>query len=220
MTSGTKSWCTISSPRRVRPSKPMWSTSTRRSCAGSTGQPGRQLAPSSAAVTGRMLLSAGAGDGPAADDAADDGLAAGGAGAAVHCVKVTPAAIMPASTATRRLLDVNGDESSPLAPRLAGPPRPGVATRPEPTLLHTALTCCATAALRRNRSSSGCRQAVDLPLPYAGGQSQVEVPANLAAQDGRGRNCAARPHRGVTLGVYSTHTSRRPPTAACAGVRA
>lgn len=81
------------------------------------------------------------------------------------------------------------------------------------------LTCCATAALRRNRSSSTCRQAVDLPLPYAGGQWQVEDPANLAAQDGRGRDCAARPHRGVTLGVYGTHTRRRPPAAARAGAR-
>lgn len=76
--------------------------------------------------------------GSATDDAADVDLTARGAGAGVHCVNVSPAAIAPASTANHRLPDINGDESSPLALIPTGPPRPGVATRPAPTLLHTA----------------------------------------------------------------------------------
>jgi hypothetical protein len=95
---------------------------TRRSRPGSTGQPGRQLAPSSAAVTGSTVPPAGAGGALADDDAADgdgvtagDGVAAGGGSAEVHCTSTTPAASISASTAPRRLKDVNWDESSPLA---------------------------------------------------------------------------------------------------------
>src|SRR6201997_3845792 len=119
MTSGTRSSCTISSPRWVWPSKPMWSTLTLRSRPGSTGQPGRQLVPSSAAVTGSPVPPAGAGDALGDDDAADgggiaagDGVAAGGGNAEVHCTSTTPAASIAASTAPRRLKDVNWDESS------------------------------------------------------------------------------------------------------------
>jgi len=119
----TRSSCTTSSPRWVLPSKPMWSTPTRSSRSGSTGQPGRQLAPSSAAVTGSTVAPAGAGGALADDDAAadgdgvadGDGAAARGGSAAVHCTSTTPAAIIAASTPTRRVKDVNWDESSPLA---------------------------------------------------------------------------------------------------------
>jgi hypothetical protein len=52
------------------------------------------------------------------DDAADgdgvtagDGVAAGGGSAEVHCTSTTPAASISASTAPRRLKDVNWDES-------------------------------------------------------------------------------------------------------------
>src|SRR5690348_18013491 len=101
MTSGTRSSCTIRPPRWIWPSKPMWSMLTRRSCPGSTGQPGRQLAPSSAAVTGSTVGS-GAGGALADDDAAPDpdddgvadrdGVAAGGGVASVHCTS-TPTAV-------------------------------------------------------------------------------------------------------------------------------
>src|SRR6516164_8940302 len=121
MTSGTRSSCTIRSPRWVWPSKPMWSTATRRSRAGSTGQPGRQLAPSSAAVTGSTVASAGAGGALADDDVAahgdgaedGDGVVAGVGGAAVHCTSTTPAASISASTAPRRSKHLNWDVSSP-----------------------------------------------------------------------------------------------------------
>ena len=102
----------------------MCSTLTRRSRAGSTGQPGRQVAPSSAVVTGCTVPPVGAGgaladddadDGDADDGDADDGdgitagddVAAGGGSAEVHCTSTTPAASIPASTAPRRLKDVN-----------------------------------------------------------------------------------------------------------------
>src|ERR1700726_565506 len=122
MTSGTKSSYTISSPRWVWPSKPMWSTPTRRSCSGSTGQPGRQVAPSSAAVTGSTVAPAGAGDALADDDAAaddagaadGDGVAACGRGAAAQCTSTRPAASISARTAHGRSKAVNRDESSPL----------------------------------------------------------------------------------------------------------
>ncbi|MDX6502291.1 MAG: hypothetical protein QOG23_5555, partial [Blastocatellia bacterium] len=65
----------------------------------------------------------GAGDTLADDDAAadgdgvrdGDGVAARGGSAVVHCTSTTPAASISASTAPRRLKDVNWDESSPLA---------------------------------------------------------------------------------------------------------
>ena len=114
MTSGTRSSCTISSPRCVWPSKPMWSRSTRRSCPGSTGQSGRQLAPSSAAVTRCTVAPAGVGGAVVDGDAAavdgvavdGDGVAGGGGGGAVHCSRTEPAAIT-ASSATLRLKNVD-----------------------------------------------------------------------------------------------------------------
>jgi hypothetical protein len=65
------------------------------------------------------------------DDAADgdgvtagDGVAAGGGSAEVHCTTTTPAASISASTAPRRLKDVNWDESSnQLVPLLFGASR-------------------------------------------------------------------------------------------------
>jgi hypothetical protein len=92
-------------------------------------------------VTGSAVAAAGDGgtladDGAAADrdgvtaddDAADgdgitagDGVAAGGGSGEVHCTSTTPAASISASTAPRRLKDVNWGESSPLA---------SIATRP------------------------------------------------------------------------------------------
>jgi hypothetical protein len=73
-------------------------------------------------VTGCTVAAGGAGGALADDDAADgdgitagDGVAAGGDGAEVHCTSTTPAASISASTAPRRLKDVNWDESSPLA---------------------------------------------------------------------------------------------------------
>jgi hypothetical protein len=70
-------------------------------------------------VTGSTVASAGAGGALADDDAAadgdavedGDGVAAGGGGAAVHCTSTTPAASISASTAARRLKDVNSDMS-------------------------------------------------------------------------------------------------------------
>jgi hypothetical protein len=46
---------------------------------------------------------------------AGDGVAGGAGSAEVHCTSTTPAASISASTAPRRLKDVNWDESSPLA---------------------------------------------------------------------------------------------------------
>ena len=110
MTCDASSSCTINWPRCVWPSKPMWSTPTRRSCSGPTGQPGRQLAPSSAAVTGSMAGgSAGAGGALAGGEAAGGGggPAAGGGGATVHCTSTTLAAVITASAATLRLTNVD-----------------------------------------------------------------------------------------------------------------
>jgi hypothetical protein len=49
----------------------------------------------------------------------------------VHCTSVSPAANMPASTATHRLKDVTGDESSPLASIPTRPLRSGFARQVE-----------------------------------------------------------------------------------------
>lgn len=85
------------------------------------GQPGRQLAPSSAAVTGRTVAAAGAGgalaDGGAGKDgdglATDGGeVAGGGGGAEVHCTSATPAV---ANSVAIRLKTSLGDEPLPLA---------------------------------------------------------------------------------------------------------
>jgi len=130
----------------------MWSTLTRRSRPGSTGQPGRQVAPSSAAVTGSTVAPAGAGGALADDDAADgdgitagDGVAAGGGSAEVHCTSATPAASISASTAPRRLNDVNWDESSPLA---------SIPTRPLQSAV--SLDKCGANATADRISCTGC----------------------------------------------------------------
>ena len=80
--------------------------------------------------------------------------------------------------------------------------------------------------LHRDKTvATGCREIspaptllqaadVDLPLPYAGSQWQVEV-GTLATQDVRCRGCVARPDRGFPVGLHGTHTGYRPPTAAC-----
>ena len=54
-------------------------------------------------------------DAAADGDGVADGVAARGGSAAVHGASTTPAAIICASTATRRRKDLNSDESSPLA---------------------------------------------------------------------------------------------------------
>ena len=73
-------------------------------------------------MTGSAVAAVGVGGAPADDDAAGGGgvtagdeLGAGGGCVAVHWTSTTPAAIISASTATRRPKDVNWDESSPLA---------------------------------------------------------------------------------------------------------
>jgi hypothetical protein len=87
------------------------------------GQPGRQLAPSSAAVTGRTVAAAGAGgalaDGGAPKDgdgrATDGGeVAGGGGGAEVHCTSAALAVTNTASVAIRLKTSL-GDEPLPLA---------------------------------------------------------------------------------------------------------
>ena len=80
----------------------------RRNCAGATGQPGRQLAPNSAAVTGWARVVADGGAARADDAIAADGggVAAEGGGAGVHCTTATPAAVTAVSRVALRLLTV------------------------------------------------------------------------------------------------------------------